>query len=188
VDFNQPQALPGIDEADLQLSRQMLHLSGVVKNIRESMMIYARLRKTKKDWMVDPEFTHHDQDFHQWLRGLPKDMQLSFPSDGSSPWIPSSFIANMHCYYYLSIILQQRPQLRFLEDYPDGISLKQHMIVAHDAAKKLCRIQESIMQSFGLSGLLVMQRGISFTIYCVLTCTMLHLVRSSRSNLFPASI
>jgi hypothetical protein len=37
-------------------------------------------------------------------------------------------------------------------------------------------LQEGLLQSFGMTGLLCMQRGINFTIYCVLTCTVLHLV------------
>ncbi|RAL60471.1 hypothetical protein DID88_000246 [Monilinia fructigena] len=43
-------------------------------------------------------------------------------------------------------------------------------------SKLLCRLQEAVLHSFGLTGLLCMQRGINFTIYCVLTCTVLHLV------------
>ena len=45
-------------------------------------------------------------------------------------------------------------------------------------AKILCRLQEAILGAFGLTGLLCMQRGINFTIYAILTCTMIHLVSS----------
>ncbi|KAF5863396.1 hypothetical protein ETB97_010154 [Aspergillus alliaceus] len=38
------------------------------------------------------------------------------------------------------------------------------------------KLQEAILERFGLAGLLSMQRGINFAIYCIMTCTMLHLV------------
>ena len=176
VDFTSPQPLAGIDDNEMQISRQMVQFARVVRNVRGTMALYARIGKTRKDWMCDPEFVQHDLDFQQWLAELPKEMQINFPQDGSLPWIPSSFVGNMHCYHYLSVILHQRPQLRNLEDGGDPVALKQHMMICHDAAKKMCRIQESILQNFGVTGLLAMQRGISFTIYCVLSCTMLHLV------------
>lgn len=57
-----------------------------------------------------------------------------------------------------------------------GGSWKQHMESCYSSAKAMCRLQEGIMQAFGLSGLLCMQRGINFVIYSVLSCTMIHLV------------
>lgn len=51
------------------------------------------------------------------------------------------------------------------------------MEVCYESSKKICRLQEAIFHTFGLSGLLCMQRGINFVIYTVLTCTMIHLVR-----------
>lgn len=53
---------------------------------------------------------------------------------------------------------------------------KHHMMICYSSAKLLCRLQEVVLQSFGMTGLLCMQRGINFTIYGVLTCTVLHLV------------
>jgi hypothetical protein len=51
------------------------------------------------------------------------------------------------------------------------------MLVCYNAAKMLCRLQEAVVGSFGLLGLQCMQRGINFTIYAVLACIVLHLVR-----------
>ena len=53
------------------------------------------------------------------------------------------------------------------------------MNVCYNSAKILCRLQEGILANFDLTGLLVMQRGINFTIYAILTCVMLHLVALS---------
>jgi len=68
-----------------------------------------------------------------------------------------------------------RPQLHAVSDSFDGI-WKQHMIACYSAAKNLCRLQEAVLKTYGLPGLLCMVRGLSFTVYSVLTCTMLHLV------------
>ena len=177
IDFEPPQGIPGFDETEAQITRQWTYMCGVVRNIRNSMTLYSKLHKTKKDWALDPEFANHDLDFPKWLRELPRDLQIPLPPDGSAPYIPNTFIANMHCYHYLSAIMHHRPQIHSLEETADGGNWKQHILTCHDAAKRMCRIQESILQNYGLPGLLCMQRGMSFTIYCVLTCTMLHLVR-----------
>jgi hypothetical protein len=139
--------------------------------------IYARLKKTK-DWGIDPEFVQLNPEFHNWLNDLPPDMTVSYPADGSPPWLSSPFIGNLHSYYYLSLILFHRPQLAFLE--PSGVDgrWKQHMLICYNAAKMLCRLQEGVLQAFGLTGLQCMQRGINFTIYAVLGCIVLHLVRT----------
>lgn len=182
IDFEPPQPIPGFDETEMQISRQWSYLVRIIKNIRQSILLYAKLRKTKEDWALDPEFANHDQDFPLWLSVLPRDLQIVLPADGSPPYLPSTFVANMHCYHYLSTIMHHRPQIRSLENVADENSRKRHMIICHDAAKKMCRIQESILQNFGLHSMLLMQRGMSFTIYCVLTCTMMHLVSDAVSR------
>lgn len=139
-------------------------------------MVYAQIKK-KKDWGLDPDFVQLNPSFETWMSDLPADLQITFPPDGSPPWLPSHFIGNLHSYYYLSIIMLHRPQLTFLESSsPDG-AWKHHMVICYSSAKLLCRLQEAIIQLSGITGLLSMQRGINFTIYCVLTCTVLHLVR-----------
>lgn len=139
---------------------------------------YGRLKKSK-EWGIDPEFVQLSTGLDAWLTGLPADLSVSYPPDGSPPWLPSAFIGNLHSYYYLAIILFNRPQLAFLSPSAPGGQWKHHMMLSYNAAKMLCRLQEAVMGQFGLNGLQCMQRGINFTIYAVLGCIVLHLVRHS---------
>lgn len=173
-----PRPVAGADDSEFQLSRQFAQFTRVVKNIQQTTVMHGKLRKRSKEWSLDPEFVGHNTDYPVWIRELPEDMQIHYPEDGSAPWIPSHFIANMHCYHYLGVIMHLRPQLAALSDSFDGI-WKQHMISCYSAAKNMCKLQEAIIDTYGIPGLLCMQRGISFTIYSVLTCTMLHLVSRS---------
>lgn len=143
-------------------------------------MTYGRLKKSKsKDWGIDPEFVQISPSLDAWLNELPADLSVSYPPEGSPPWLPSAFVGNMHSYYCLSIILFNRPQLAFMTPGGADGQWKHHMLVSYNAAKMLCRLQEAVIGSFGLPGLQCMQRGINFTIYAVLACVVLHLVRPS---------
>ncbi len=168
--------MPG-EDSEYHVTRNFTYMLRIARNVRYMNGIYARIR-SKKEWALQPEFLQLEPNLEAWLRDLPSDLQISFPDDGSPPWLPSHFIGNMNSYHYLSIILYHRPQLSFME--PSGVdgSWKQHMMICYSSAKFLCRIQEALLQTFGLPGLLCMQRGINYTIYCVLTCTVLHLVCS----------
>ena len=173
-----PRPTAGQDPAEFQIARQFIQYTRVAKNVYQSALMFGKLRKKTTDWALDPAFVGHNADFSLWLREVPEDMQIVYPQDGSAPWIPSHQIANMHCYHYLSIVMHFRPQLHAVSDSYDGI-WKQHMITCYSAAKSLCKLQEAIMKTYGMPGLLCMMRGISFHIYAVLTCTMLHLVRGN---------
>ncbi|KAJ9668940.1 hypothetical protein H2201_000766 [Coniosporium apollinis] len=175
VDLDIPPHYPGQVRSEAQVSRQFTYLARIVKNIQETTQMHVKLKKKKKDWAIDPSFVRHNEDFTAWLRDLPQDLQIVYPDDGSSPWIPSHFIGNMHCYYHLSIIMHHRPQLHYLQENFDD-KWKSHMLICYSSAKSMCKLQESILQTWGLPGLMCMQRGMSFTMYAVLTCTMLHLV------------
>ena len=172
-----PRPLAGQDPSELQIARQFVQYARIAKNVYQSAVIFGKLRKKNPDWALDPSFVGHNTDFSAWLRELPEDMQLVYPQDGSAPWIPSHQIANMHSYHCLAIIMHFRPQLHAVSDSYDGI-WKQHMLTCYSAAKNLCKLQEAILKTYGMPGLLCMMRGISFHIYAVLTCTMLHLVSS----------
>ena len=174
MDLDIPRHLPGMEDIEYQVSRQFAYYLRIIKNVQQTTLIYGKLRD-KKDWALKPEFTQHNHDFPNWLRELPQDLQVVYPADDSAPWIPSHFVGNLHCYHYLSIIMHYRPQLHVLSDSFDGV-WKQRMLICYSAAKNMCKLQEAILKNYGLPGLLCMQRGISFTIYSVLTCTMLHLV------------
>ncbi|KAI1641646.1 uncharacterized protein F4817DRAFT_45343 [Daldinia loculata] len=175
VDFSIPRLLPGCEESEYNASRNFAYLARVARNLNRVNTVYAKIKR-KKDWGIDPELVQLNPSITGWLSDLPPDLRLTFPSDGSPPWLPSHFIGNMHSYYYLSVIILHRPQLSFLEPMGADGQWKSHMFLCYSSAKALCRLQESMLQTFGLSGLQCMQRGISFTIYAILSCIVLHLV------------
>ncbi|OAQ98152.1 hypothetical protein LLEC1_01503 [Akanthomyces lecanii] len=175
VDFTVPKRMPGTDESEYQVARNFVYFVRIVRNIRTMSTTYARLRK-RKDWGIDPEFQELDKTITAYIGDLPADLAISFPADNSPPWLPSSFIGNLHSYHYLTIILYNRPQLSFLDPNVNRVAWKQHMLQSYNAAKCICRLQEGIISNFGLSGLQCMQRGFSFTVYAGLSCVVIHLV------------
>ncbi|KAF2756715.1 hypothetical protein EJ05DRAFT_518180 [Pseudovirgaria hyperparasitica] len=175
VSFEICPVIPGHDESESQVSRHFTYFTRVIREVTRTTILHFKLRKFRKDWANEPEFLAQGQNYLAWMRDLPQDLQVGLPPDGSLPWIPSHFVANIHCYYYLAIIMHNRVRLHQVTDTFDG-TWKQTMMQVYDAAKNMCRLQEAIIHNFGLTGLFFMQRGISFHIYAVLTCTMLHLV------------
>jgi hypothetical protein len=180
LDLNVPRPIPGSDQSEFHVTRNFTYFSKVIRNVRRMNKVYARIKK-KKEWGIDPDFVQLNPSFEAWMNDLPADLQISFPMDGSPPWLPSHFIGNLHSYHHLSTILLHRPPLSFME--PTGLDggWKHHMMICYSSAKLLCRLQEAILDNFGLTGLLCMQRGINFTIYCILSCTVLHLVNINAS-------
>ncbi|KAI9842384.1 MAG: hypothetical protein M1837_007304 [Sclerophora amabilis] len=174
VDFSVPHQALGQDDVEFLISRNFIFFTRIIRNVRRMVDIYGRIRR-KKDWMADPKFVNLNPSFIAWLSDLPSDLQVVFPRDGTAPWVPSHFVANLHSYYYLSIIMLYRPQLANADYHTVDGTWKRHMAFCYDSAKKLCKLQEAILLTFGLSGLMSMQRGLSFAIYCVLTCLELHL-------------
>lgn len=176
MDLNLIQSpLPGIDQSDYLVSRQYTHFTRMVLSVRFLNNIYSKVKK-QKDWGADPQFTNLNPTVSQWLNDLPTDLQVTFPDDETPPWLPSHFVGNMHTYHHLIVIMLHRPQLMSSSSFAADGSWKKHMALSYASAKAMCRLQESIFQSFGLSGLLCMMRGINFVLYAVLTCTMIHLV------------
>lgn len=185
VDFGIPLPKPGVDASDYQISRQFLYLVRNVRNVRHLHDTYGKVRK-QKDWASDPKFTSLNPEAISWVENLPEDLQVEYPEGDAPPWLPSHFVGNMHSYYHLNVVMVHRPQLMSSNSFRAGGSWKKHMEVCYDSAKKMCRLQESVFHTFGISGLLCMQRGINFVIYSVLTCTMIHLV--SRLRILRASM
>ncbi|KAK4865810.1 hypothetical protein LT330_008903 [Penicillium expansum] len=165
----------GLDHYEIDRSRQYAYFVRNAHHIRIITDIYHKVKK-QKDWGADARFVQNNPLFADWLRNLPPDLQVDYPADGSPPWLPSHFVGNMHSHCHLAIIMLHRPQLFASQSFAAGGEWKIHMSLCYSSAKSLCRLQEAILQRFGLSGLLYMQRGINFAIYCILTCTMLHLV------------
>lgn len=182
VDFNLPRAFITTDDSDYQVTRNFTYLTRLVRNVARMNRLYSRIHK-QKDWGCDPELALLNPEVTSWMNDLPGDLAVNYPPDGSIPWLSSPFVGNMHSYYQLSIILLHRPQLTHLDPSSMDGQWKHHMTLCYGAAKNLCRLQEGILQSFGLNGLQCMQRGINFTLYCILSCIVLHLVRRIFSGL-----
>jgi len=175
VDFSLGRPMPGVEPYELEVSRSFTFFARIVRTIHRMNTVYGKIKR-KKDWALDPEFQKLNPAITGWLDELPADMTLTLSPDGAPPWLPTHFLGNLHSYYHLSVILCHRPQLNLLDPtHPNG-DWKSHMMLSYSSAKALCRIQEAMLQSFGLNGLQCMQRGISFTIYSVLSCIVLHLV------------
>jgi hypothetical protein len=175
VDMRPTLDIDGLDQFEIDRSRQYAYFVRNAYHIRLITDIYHKIKK-QKDWGANPRFVEKNPLFTDWLQSLPQDLQINYPSDGSPPWIPSHFVGNMHSHCHLGIILLHRPQLLASKSFAAGGGWKIHMALCYSSAKSLCRLQEGILDRFGLHGLLFMQRGINFAIYCILTCTMLHLI------------
>lgn len=176
VDYSVPRPINGPDDQEFQVSRNFTYFARVTRNVANLSSAYARLKKKKKEWAIDPELQTLNLEFSQFLDEVPPDLVVSFPSDNTPPWLPSPFVGNMYSYYYLSLILLHRPQLSFLDPSEGDGLWKHHMVICYNSAKALCRLQEAIVNDFGLIGLQCAQRGFSFTVYAGLSCIVLHLV------------
>ncbi|KAL9599668.1 MAG: hypothetical protein Q9219_003656 [cf. Caloplaca sp. 3 TL-2023] len=175
VDFELQRPRPGVENSDYQISKQFLYLVRNVRNVRHLHDTYGKIKK-QKDWATDPKFTSLNSEAISWVDNLSKDFQVEYPEGDAPPWLPSHFVGNVHSYYHLNVIMVHRPQLMSSDSFAAGGSWRKHMEVCYDSAKKMCRLQEAVFHTFGLNGLLCMQRGFNFVIYSVLTCTMIHLV------------
>ncbi|KAJ5147706.1 uncharacterized protein N7443_000706 [Penicillium atrosanguineum] len=175
VDMRPTLDIRGLDPYEIERSRQYAYFVRNAHHIRIITDIYHKVKK-QKDWGANPQFVQRNPLFADWLRSLPGDLQVNYPADGLPPWIPSHFVGNMHSHCHLAIILLHRPQLLASQSFAAGGDWRVHFSLCYSSAKNICRLQEAILERFGLSGLLYMQRGINFAIYCVLTCTMLHLI------------
>lgn len=167
--------MPGGEE-EYSTSRTFTYLTRVGALVSRMNKVYAKIKK-KKDWGLDPDFVQLNPALNAWFNDLPPDLTISYPADGSPPWLPSPIVGNIHSYYYLATILLHRPQLTFLNPATSYREWKHHMMLCYSSSKLLCRLQEAIYQTWGLTGLQSMQRGISFTVYCILSCIVHHLVR-----------
>lgn len=176
VQADLPLPSPDVDAYEHQASRRSCFLAQAVKNIKLSNSLWQTNRKLKKDWALDPTFVRHNEDLPNWLTNLPADFQIHHPEDGSPPWLGGDhFVAGLHTYHHLVVIMHHRPQMQALLEKRDP-AFKTQLDICLSSAMQMCRIQEALYRDFGFHGLHFMLRGVNFTIYCVLTCTMLHLV------------
>jgi hypothetical protein len=171
-----------LDDYEKALSRQFAFFVRNAYNIRLITDSSQKLKK-KKDWGLDPEFVAYNVAFKRWPSELPKDLQLPQSQDSAPPSLPSHFIGNMHSHYQLGNLMLHRPQLVASKSFALDQQWKQQMSICYNSAKMLCRLQEAILTKFDITGLMCMQRGINFTIYAILTCTMVHMVSVFRRTL-----
>jgi hypothetical protein len=164
-----------LDDYEKALSRQFAFFVRNARNIRLITDSSQKLKK-KKDWGLDPEFVAYNVAFKKWPSELPKDLQMPVPQENAPLSLPSHFIGNMHSHYQLGNLMLHRPQLVASKSFALDQQWKLQMSMCYNSAKMLCRLQEAIVAKFNMCGLMCMQRGINFTIYAILTCTMIHLV------------
>ena len=176
VDLSIQRPLPGIDSSDYQISRQFTYFVRKVRCVRSMHDIKTSAKGDS--FAADPKFKNLSNTLTKWLEELPRDLEITFPEDETPPWLPSHFVGNMHSYYHLTVIMLHRPQLQLLSSpnsYNDP-AWRREMAICYGSAKALCRLQEGILQNFGIPGLVCMQRGINFVMYAVLTCVNIQLV------------
>lgn len=180
VQVDLPFSSNDVDAFEHQSSRRSTFMAQAVRNIKITNNLWQKIRRVKKDWALDTAFVRHNEDLPNWLRNLPADFQIQYPDDGSPPWLGGNhFVADLHCYHHLVVIMHHRPQLQALleQGNPD---FRTQLDICLVSAVLMCRVQEALYRDFGFHGLQFMIRGVNFTIYCVLTCTMLHLVSRVR--------
>lgn len=177
VDISPNPPYSDMDEYEARLSRRFAYFVRNARNIRLITDSSQKLKK-KKDWGLDPEFVAYNVAFNKWPSELPPDLQVPLPADGSPPQLPSHFVGNMHTQYQLGVVMLHRPQLVASKSFANDIAWRKEMLLCYTSAKTLCRLQEAVLQQYGSTGLLCMVRGINFTVYTILTCTMIHLVHT----------
>jgi hypothetical protein len=177
VSYDFPISSSEVDAFEHLTSRRCTILAQAVRNIKISNQLWQIMKKQKKDWALDPAFVQHNEDLPLWSKQLPDDFQLQYPEDGSPPWLGGDhFMAYVHVYHHLCVIMHHRPQLQALLQKGDP-GWRTQLDITLSSASQMCRIQEALYRDFGFHGLHFFIRGVNYTIYCVLTCMMLHLVR-----------
>ncbi|KAF2719981.1 hypothetical protein K431DRAFT_304790, partial [Polychaeton citri CBS 116435] len=175
VDQEVPAYTADVDPFEQHTSRRWTYLVQSLANIKQSNELWQATRRFKKDWALEDPFVKHNEDLVVWMNNLPQDLQLHFAEDGSPPWLGGDhFRAYLHIYHHLVIVMHHRPQLQAMLEKRDP-NFRLHLDVLCHSAAQMCRVQEALYRDFGMHGLSFMNRGTNFTIYCVLTCTMMHL-------------
>ncbi|KAI6875895.1 hypothetical protein KC323_g98 [Hortaea werneckii] len=175
VDLSLPPPSPDVDSFEQQTSRRFTYLAQGWRNIMMTTRLWLSMRRYKRDWALDPSFIQHNEDIDHWLNSMPSDLRINYPADDSPPWLGNDhFLANVHVYQHLVLVMHHRPQLQALLERRDQ-GFVRHLDMCVHAAAMICKLHEALLRDFGLHGLHFMQRGINFTIYCVLSCAMLHL-------------
>jgi len=165
------ESLPGDERL---VAANFSYMTRSIRTVRTTNRIWGSLSKRTDQWARDPSFVENNKNVDEWLESLPPHLQIEFPADGSPPAIKDHFLPNLHCYHYLSALLQHRGQLDVLQ--PTDPKWAVQVSICHLAAKRLCALQEAIRGKYGISGLYYMLRGAHFHMYCLMTCNMIHII------------
>ena len=179
VDISPNPPCSEIDEYERGICRQFAYFVRNARNIRLITDMAQKLKR-KENWGLDKDFVAYNMSFGKWPSELPPDLQVPMPSDGSPPQLLSHFVGNMHTHYQLGVVMLHRPQLLASKSFANDSKWRNEMSQCYNSAKILCKLQEGILNKYGATGLLCMVRGINFTVYAILTCTMIHLVSPAR--------
>ncbi|EEP76620.1 predicted protein [Uncinocarpus reesii 1704] len=181
VDIGTTWNVSGLDAYEMERSRQYAYLVQNALNMRRFIDTHKQ-SKRQSDGLKDPRFTANNNALDELIANLPADLQVVFPTEGSSPWLSSHFMGNLNVHFHLSVILQHRSQLTTASDGSRPTSWRTHMTRCYSSAKAIYHLQDAIISTSGLTSLSYMQRGIHFTVYCILTCLMVHSAVLSSSD------
>lgn len=179
VDLSLAVAMPGFTELEVEVHNHFVYFVYLIKNIRRMNDIHARL-KTNPNWRHDKEFLDCGPSLESWGRNLPASLAIDVPMELSIPvqQLSSHFTGNINTYFYLAKIMLHRPALGGGKNFALTKEWKFHMTHCYTSAKAIVRLNEAVFEQFGMIGIKCMVRGVNFTIYAMLTCTMIHMVCS----------
>jgi hypothetical protein len=184
VDLSTPlSATPDLDEQEILIHRNFIHLVRLIHNIRRMSDVHEKL-KANPNWRNDPQFLQSAPSLEQWLYDLPPDLRILVATDLSQPGpqLDSHYSGNLQVYYHLARIMVHRPALAFGKTFASGGEWRRHMSVCTDSAKSICRLEEVIFERYGMLGLQCMSRGVNFSIYALLSGALIHLVYINRNS------
>ena len=174
VDVEDDLIFESLHESERAVAENFSYMTRSIRTVRTTNRIWGSLSKKTDQWARDPSFVENNKNVDEWLESLPPHLQIEFPKDGSPPAIKDHFLPNLHCYHYLSALLQHRGQLDVLSHTDPKWAGE--VSICHEAAKRLCALQEAIRGRYGIPGLYYMLRGAHFHMYCLMTCNMIHII------------
>ncbi|EGC47369.1 C6 finger domain-containing protein [Histoplasma capsulatum var. duboisii H88] len=92
VEYSTTLDIPNLDAFEIERSRLFAYFIRNVRSIRLITDSYHKLKK-QPDWGANPRFIENNTLIPDWLASLPADLQVTYPQDGSPPWLPSHLIA-----------------------------------------------------------------------------------------------
>lgn len=181
-----PQGHDFLDDHEYAIHAQFIHLIRLQKTIRAMADMHNKL-KADPQWRKDPKFLQSAPKLDEWQANLPPYLKLHVSTDLNDPppllgvHVGSHFAANLQVYYWLARMMLHRPALALGGVFTDN-RWRHHMMECTVAAKSICRLEEVVFEQCGMLGFQCMSRGVNFSIYSLLSCAMIHLVRDSSAG------